>query len=425
MTQRATEDPSKEADDWRKELTIPVWPTYGKIVKVSRNKAYQSVRAGEVESIKVGGCIRVLVPPLLRNQFRNLTWVGEQLGAGAIVEPGQGMEARARHGIQVLSGDGITEKHIYTHTGWREIDGRMYFLHAGGALGADGHRSDIEVDLPSQLSCHELIEPENDASLQQAVRRSLLLWHLAPPRVMAAALGALFRAPIGKSDITVGFYGKTGAGKTETAALLQQHFGPGMDARNLPLAWESTANTIEDVLSAGKDVLTVVDEYVPGENSGDRARLQAKAERVIRAQGNATGRGRMRPDGTLRRVKPPRGQLLSTGEEVPAGQSLRARMLTVEVRNGDIKWETLSSAQKAAAAGEYATAMAGYIMWMAPDLKLAGEAFRIKRLQLREDVDAEHKRTADVVAQLAAAWHIFLAFAVDIGAIDEPQGGSV
>jgi hypothetical protein len=94
-------------------------------------------------------------------------------------------------------------------------------------------------------------------------------------------------------------------------------------------------------------------------------------------------------------------------------------MLTVEVRHGDIKWETLSTAQAAAAAGEYATAMAGFIMWMAPDLELVRETFKKKRLEFREKVDAEHKRTADVVAQVAAAWCLFLLFAIDVGAIDE------
>jgi hypothetical protein len=67
------------------------------------------------------------------NQFRNVAaWVAERLGASAIVEPGQAIEARVRHAIQILSGDGITEKYIYAHTGWREIDGQMRFLHAGG-----------------------------------------------------------------------------------------------------------------------------------------------------------------------------------------------------------------------------------------------------------------------------------------------------
>jgi hypothetical protein len=67
MRQPTTGNPGKGAeDDWRTQMTIPVWPTYGKIVKVSRNKAYESVRMGDVESIKICGSIRVLVLPLLR-----------------------------------------------------------------------------------------------------------------------------------------------------------------------------------------------------------------------------------------------------------------------------------------------------------------------------------------------------------------------
>jgi len=94
-------------------------------------------------------------------------------------------------------------------------------------------------------------------------------------------------------------------------------------------------------------------------------------------------------------------------------------MMTVEVRQGDINWDSLSKAQEAAAAGEYATTMGGFIMWLANDLEFARDVFRSKRLVFREDVQAEHKRTADVIAQLAAAWNLFLFFAIDIGAIDE------
>src|SRR5262245_56767957 len=43
--------------------------------------------------------------------YRFEAWAAEKLGAGAIVEPGQAMEARVRHAIQVLSRDGITEEH--------------------------------------------------------------------------------------------------------------------------------------------------------------------------------------------------------------------------------------------------------------------------------------------------------------------------
>src|SRR5262249_50719379 len=150
--------------------------------------------------------------------------------------------------------------------------------------------------------------PQNEDDARRAVRETLLLLNLAPARVMAPMLGAAFRAPLGMSDITVALYGQTGRGKTVVSALIQQHFGAAMDARHLPLAWEHTANSIEQVLSVAKDVLVVVDEYVPGWSQTENAKLQAKAERVIRAQGNASGRGRMRADTTLRAARPPRGQ---------------------------------------------------------------------------------------------------------------------
>jgi hypothetical protein len=202
------------------------------------------------------------------------------------------MASRLVHAILSLSADGFEHKTIHAHTGWRNIDGANYFLHARGALGPNGYRSDIDVNLPEQLAQYELIEPEDDADLKRAVRESLLpLQSLAPMRVMAPLMGAVYRAPLSNSDITVALYGQTGRGKTELAAIVQQHFGANMDARRLPLAWESTANTLEMVLSAGKDVLVTVDEYVPGESPGARAMLQAKAERIIRAQGNATAAG--------------------------------------------------------------------------------------------------------------------------------------
>jgi hypothetical protein len=193
-------------------------------------------------------------------KFASMHWVNEHLGAKAIISPGQGLQAKLAHAIQLLSMDMLEERFVYAHLGWREIDGAHYFLDSRGAIGDRGRRDDIEVALPEQLGKYELIIPESKETLVRAVRETLLLQTLAPMRVMAPALAAVFRAPIGGSDITVAPYGQTGRGKTETAAILQQHYGAGMDARHLPLSWESTANTLEWVLSAAKDVLTVIDE---------------------------------------------------------------------------------------------------------------------------------------------------------------------
>ena len=66
-------------------------------------------------------------------------------------------------------------------------------------------------------------------------------------------------------------------------------------------------------------------------------RYHKEADRLFRGQGNHAGRQRMRADGSLRPAKPPRGLILSTGEDVPRGQSLRARLLVLEVSPGRLR----------------------------------------------------------------------------------------
>ncbi len=39
---------------------------YGRVVGVARNTAYQAVRRGDVQTVRVSGRLRVLVKPLLR-----------------------------------------------------------------------------------------------------------------------------------------------------------------------------------------------------------------------------------------------------------------------------------------------------------------------------------------------------------------------
>jgi hypothetical protein len=101
--------------------------------------------------------------------------------------------------------------------------------------------------------------------------------------------------------------------------------------RHLPGSWTSTDNSLEGLLFYGKDALIVVDDFAPRGGPHEVERLHHRADRVLRAQGNNASRDRMRVDGSLRPGKPPRGLVLSTGEDIPKGQSLRARTLVIEI----------------------------------------------------------------------------------------------
>ena len=121
----------------------------------------------------------------------------------------------------------------------------------------------------------------------------------------------LLRDVLGGCDTGIHLVGQTGAGKTELAALAQQHHGAEMGGRNLPGSWLSTDNALETLAFLAKDALLVVDDFCPTGSQYDIQAMHRKADRLFRGQGNAAGRGRLRSDGTLRATKPPRGMVLS------------------------------------------------------------------------------------------------------------------
>ena len=264
-------------------------------------------------------------------------WAVEELGPRAIVYPGFAVKDHARTAIQIHSRS-ITSRRIYTHTGWRRIGDDWLYLHGGGAIGPNGPVTDIEVSLPGTLAAFRLPRPPQDDELRRAVRASLRLLRIGPVRITAPMDGAIYRSVLDQSDLTIPLFGHTGVFKTELAALGQQHFGAGFTARNLPASWSSTGNALEALAFTMKDALLVIDDFAPGGSAVDVARYHKEADRVLRAQGNNSGRGRLRPDGELRPTRYPRGLIVTTGEDVPRGESLRARQFIVEIRQGDIEW---------------------------------------------------------------------------------------
>jgi hypothetical protein len=100
-----------------------------------------------IEARWKGRCERIRVPAAT---FATLGWVTERLGAGAIIYPGYGARDHVRAAIQAVSGD-VPETRVYAHTGWRKHRGRWLFLHADGALGAQGAVPGLKVSLPADL----------------------------------------------------------------------------------------------------------------------------------------------------------------------------------------------------------------------------------------------------------------------------------
>jgi len=360
---------------------------------------------------------------VMAGQFTAMNWPMEHLGAGAALWPGFGIKDHARAAIQFLSGD-PPERRVYAHLGWRKIGDTWYCLHSGGAIGPVGPVKDIEVSLPPDLQRYHLPAPPAGKDLTKAIQASLSLLDVAGDSVTVPVYCGIWRAVLGGCDTGIHLVGVTGGGKTEVAAQAQQHYGAEMGSRKLPGSWLSTDNSLETLAFGAKDSLLVVDDFCPTGSQYDVQAMHRKADRLFRGLGNTAGRGRLWSDGTPRPTKPPRAMVLSTGEDVPRGQSLRARMLVVEVPRhgaGAVDWAALTTCQADGTAGLYAQVMAGFVRWLAPQYGDIQRNLQAEITTLREQAyqSYQHRRTPDIMANLAVGLRYFLNYAQQVGALDQ------
>lgn len=359
-------------------------------------------------------------------KFAGMAWPISMWGSSAVISAGNGANSYLRAAIQELSLGGGAVRRVYRHSGWRNLGGLWYYLHAGGAIGENGSLPGVEVSLEDRLSHLRLPDPPERRSdeLQKAIGASLGLLEISQrPVVGAVVLGGVFRAllaEVAPATTAIWLEGPTGAFKSQLAALAQAHFGTEYTSDTLPANWGSTANAIERLCFVAKDAVLVVDDFAPTGSGADIAKLHAQAERLIRALGNQAGRVRMNADGTLRSTYVSRGFVISTGEDVPRGQSLKARLVIISLERGEIESAQLARFQQAARVGTFALATSAFARWLAPRIEGLRTQLRERVVVLREKASRDarmHRRTPDAIANIMAAWEVYLQFAQDDGGL--------
>lgn len=358
-----------------------------------------------------------VVAELSIDEFQKMNWPLALLGPGAAVLPYKNPEAK--FGIE-LTAKQLPAKYKYTHTGWRKIDGKPFYLHAAGAIGSEGSRSDIKAALPSEkLNAFCLPDPPTEEDEESAIRASLRFLEVADDAVSFPLSAAVYRAPLGDSAMTVFASGSTGLFKTEITKLAQQHYGEDFgDERNV-LHWNSTSNALQETLFHLKDATAFIDEFVPSGGAKGYERAHVVGEQVLRSVGNSAGRARLNRDGKLQETHEPRALLLSTGEDRPRGHSLAARTVHLAVSEGTVKKEKLTACQQDARDGLYALAMSGYIHWLAKRHdSLSGERkTRVENLRNLLATPGRHAKSAQILADLAIGFEYFLSYAEDAGVL--------
>ncbi len=393
------------------QLTIPLCNfTARATAEILKDNGVYATREFHIEGTLNTG--RPLPPATIKaEEFRLMNWVNRCWGLAANICVGHSAQDRVRECIQLCSQEAQVRT-VFTHSGWRQINGDWCFLHAGGALNGP---AGITVDLGEDLGRYRLPEPGGP----EVAAASLRLLDLAPLVITATLLSVIYLAPLSDKleiDFSLWLLGGTGNLKSTFAALFLSHFGP-FDRLNLPGQWTSTANALEKRAFVLKDLPFVVDDFAPPHDARRAAELEAKAHRLLRAVGNRGGRQRLSGDLTERQTYTPRCLLISTGEFLPTGQSLAARYLVAEVKRNDIDLERLGEAQRSRHL--LAQAMSAYILHLAPELEGTIEKCRSLFEAYRQTAQSDgHLRVPEMVAWLAVGFELFTDFTVHQGVLD-------
>lgn len=414
----------------------------------------------ELEAELAGRSFRFEVPA---DKFEECKWKDKEIGARAIITTGNSMKSHFTNAIKFCSDP--DEKLLYSHAGWRIFCNGMGFLHNDGALSQvsqleakdfrylthtwlssgpaweamldDRKRRISQVSQVSQEkiqasvrftgSLQNYVFPSECGDVKSGIRASLKVLDLTHDVITIPLYCGIWRSVLGEVDFGEHLAGQTGWGKSELCALIQQHFGASMTAHKLPGSWESTENSLEMLLFQAKDVVVVVDDFKPKGSKADQERLHAKADRIFRQIGNGSARGRLTADLQQRVERRPRCLLISTGEDVPQGQSCKARSIVLTMTERITVGEAakkLSEAQRDARQGLYAQATAGYIEWLAPYIEAVQAQLPELVAEERDRLRIEgHARASTNTANLLVGIRFFLQYACEVEAltIEEAQ----
>jgi hypothetical protein len=392
-----------------------------RIVKeITRHEAGEIRRRLEVKATHPAGTIAAVT--IKAEEFEPMAWVASELGSKFVIEPGRGTRDLVRHYIQVLSHrERVEHMEVFTALGWQSVSGELVYLHGGGGIGAAGPVA-AHVETEKELAEYKLPVPD-ESRLAAAVEQVLLMpVYLGAESAASIIMAMPFRAVLCPTRFVPHFSGTTGTYKTSTACLGARFFAPGLEpADAMPATWSSTANGLQRLQHDAGDMVLLIDNLVADGEQG--ARELWKADMVFNAQGDLGGRRRMKPDGTLAAVLDPRGSVLSTGECDPRRRSALGRSLIVEFEPGLIDFDGLKRCHAAARAGHYAQAIACYVKHLAAPGRLDAQRQELRRLALvcqdaaLKHTPGCHPRQAEAVAELAAAWGLFLGFAAGQGVL--------
>ncbi|MCO5384633.1 MAG: hypothetical protein NHB14_01525 [Desulfosporosinus sp.] len=273
------------------------WP----IRQIAKDNGIDRTTKFEIVGLASGG-IPLPAAMVPSEKFAQMQWAIDAWGLRANIKPGAASKDKIRYITQAL-GINAPKDLLFGHLGWKKIDGKWAYLHAGGAI----NNADAIVDLNDEgLTSYELPPAVKDA--KEAMQCSLQTLNLAPRSVTMSLFSLIFLAPLceplRKANLEPAFLlwlnGTTGSMKSTLAALFTSHFGI-FSGKSLPASFKDTANSLERKAFFTKDSVLVVDDYHPNSSQSEALKMREAAERLLRGYGDRIGRGRLNADSSAKK----------------------------------------------------------------------------------------------------------------------------
>ncbi len=356
---------------------------------------------------------------MTKRDFLNSDWINVKGGTEFTLAPGYLIYEHLKEYIsqQVIN---APLEFRYSHIGWRRINHRFVYLHAGGGIG--DNTSKIRGSNEYLIEVDERITPAN------AYNFTLDMLNIAKDSITIPLLSftllsiqkALFEfeeMDVKKIRIQtlLWLHGETGTRKSTIAKLFTNIFNRSKDS--ISGSFEDTKAAIEYKAFVYKDSIFLLDDYKPVYTAVAKKEMMEKAFSIIRRYGDNIPRSRMDKNMNRQKEYPPRGLCLVTGEDVVGGDSTTARYIGIKIEPKDVNLEILSKHQ--ANPRVFSTCIAYFLEWISQNWDSVRRQITNEYWQIRDqNINAfRHGRLAEAYAALVIATKIFLRYGVQSGLI--------
>lgn len=329
----------------------------------------------------------------------------------AVVAARQGENLREAIGHLIHDADAIPLTRTSCMTGWLvQPDGSGVYVHVG-----EGGQRIYDGDREGHLAALDAAGPVDHAIVHRflagpaGIKRARLA--TLTPLVLAAPI--LMRHIAGGRSIIMHFEGPSGTGKTAYFQLLTRAIvDPRAPETERMGSWSSTINSLERMLSVAGDQPVFFDDLKWQVVSGK------DALRLVQTTADGRCKGRLQSDASAGRQWPPRGTLISAGEDAIAeSASAVARVLRIPVEPGDLDGPSLAYDRdwpaRAVMAAYVASLSGSFTRWVGWSIaRVQVHAWALRQMF----PNAPHGRLYEVGALLIAAAEPFAHFAETVGA---------